>query len=119
MEEEVEKQKYSSHPQAKKVDVHKHHSMISSLSKEKKNMDFWNSVNVLAKNKSNKDERVTFKRIKKRKQEEGRISNCGLVAAPISFKKERKARKQEVRRDTTFSLNFIFSKKQRIPGKLR
>ena len=52
-------------------------------------MDFWNSVNVLAKNKSNKDERVTFKRIKKRKQEEGRISNCGLVAAPISFKKER------------------------------
>ena len=45
MEEEVEKQKYSSHPQAKKVDVHKHHSMISSLSKEK-NMDFWNSVNV-------------------------------------------------------------------------
>ena len=46
MEEEVEKQKYSSHPQAKKVDVHKHHSMISSLSKEKKNMDFWNSVNV-------------------------------------------------------------------------
>ena len=36
MEEEVEKQKYSSHPQAKKVDVHKHHSMISSLSKETK-----------------------------------------------------------------------------------
>ena len=41
------------------------------------------------KNKSNKDERVTFKRIKKRKQEEGRISNCGLVAAPISFKKKK------------------------------
>lgn len=36
MEEEVEKQKYSSHPQAKKVEVHKHHSMISSLSKETK-----------------------------------------------------------------------------------
>ena len=77
-------------------------------------MDFWNSVNVLAKNKSNKDERVTFKRIKKRKQEEGRISNCGLVAAPISFKKERKARKQEVRRDTTSSClltEFYFHKK--------
>ena len=117
----MEKQKYSSHPQAKKVDVHKHHSMISSLSKEKKYglLEQCECVNVLAKNKSNKDERVTFKRIKKRKQEEGRISNCGLVGAPISFKKERKARKQEVRRDTTFSLNFIFSKKQRIPGKLR
>ena len=39
MEEKVEKQKYSSHPQAKKVEVrevHKHHSMISSLSKETK-----------------------------------------------------------------------------------